>query len=292
MGKLTRVITSDGSIVAFSLDSKSIVSDALKIHKTSPVATAALGRLLTATSIMGIMLKGANDTVTVRVKGDGPIGRLITIADSMGNVRGTIDNPQVDLPLNSKGKLDVGEAVGKNGTVFVTKDLNLKEPYNGQTELVSGEIAEDITNYFATSEQIPTVCSLGVLVDTDCSVKVAGGFIIQLLPFADPDVISKLEDNLKTLEPVTTMLDNGLSQMDMLKKALNGFELEVLNEYDVQYKCSCSKERVDNALRSMGKTELQKMLDEQGHAEVKCHFCNTTYNYNKDDIKQLIKEAK
>lgn len=292
MGKLTRVITSDGSIVAFSLDSKSIVKEAMKIHKTSPVATAALGRLLTATSIMGIMLKGKDDTVTVRIKGDGPIGRLITVADSQGNVRGTIDNPQIDLPLNSKGKLDVGGAVGKNGTVFVTKDLNLKEPYNGQTALVSGEIAEDITNYFATSEQIPTVCSLGVLIDTDCSVKVAGGFIIQLLPFADTDVISKLEENIKNLDPVTTMLENGLNEMDMLKKALNGFELEVLGEYDVEYKCTCSKERVDNALKSLGKKELQKMLDEQGEAEITCHFCDTVYHYDKNDLKALIKEAR
>lgn len=292
MGKLTRAITSDGSVVAFAVDSKTIVKDALRIQKTSPVATAAFGRLLTAASMMGIMLKGADDTITIRIKGDGPIGRLIAVSDSQGNVRGCLDNPQVDIPLRADGKLDVGSAVGKNGTVFVTKDLNLKEPYNGQTALISGEIAEDITGYFASSEQIPTVCALGVLVDKDCSVKAAGGFILQLLPFADPKAIDILEKNIKGLSPVTVMLDSGMTPEDMIKKALKGFEVEILNEYDVEYKCSCSRERVDTALKSLGKNELQAMIDEQNGAEVKCHFCDNVYKYSKEDLKELIKATK
>lgn len=291
MSKLTRAITSDGSVVAFGLDSKDIVSEAARIHKTSPVVTAALGRLLTATSIMGIMLKGADDTVTVRIKGDGPVGRLITIADSKGNVRGYVDNPQLDLPLNAAGKLDVGAAVGKNGTVFVTKDLNMKKPYNGQTALISGEIAEDITGYFAGSEQVPTVCALGVLVDKDRSVKVAGGYIIQLLPFADPAATDKLEKNIKNVKSVTQMLESGMTEEDMIRTALEGFEVEILDEYDVDYKCGCSREKVDNALRSLGKKELQAMIDEDGKAEIECHFCDKVYAYTKNQLNELMKES-
>lgn len=291
MSKLTRAITSDGSVVAFGLNSKDIVAEAARIHKTSPVVTAALGRLLTATSIMGIMLKGADDTVTVRIKGDGPVGRLIAVADSKGNVRGYVDNPQLDLPLNAAGKLDVGAAVGKNGTVFVTKDLNMKKPYNGQTALVSGEIAEDITGYFAGSEQIPTVCALGVLVDKDLSVKVAGGYIIQLLPFADPAATDKLEKNIKEVMPVTQMLESGMTEEDMLRAALEGFEVEILDQYDVDYKCGCSREKVDNALRSLGKKELRAMIDEDGKAEIECHFCDKVYYYTANQLNELMKET-
>lgn len=289
MSKIIRAITSDGSVVAYGIDSKAIVARAAEIHKTSPVMTAALGRLLTATSMMGIMLKGKDDTVTVRICGDGPAGYIIAVSDSSGNVRGYAKNPFVDLPLNQYGKLDVSGAVGKNGTVYVTKDLNLKEPYNGQTPLISGEIAEDITGYFATSEQIPTVCALGVLVDTDLSVKTAGGYIIQLLPFADPTAVDKLEENIKTVKPVTTMLNDGLTPEDIIRKVLDGFEVEIMDESEVEYRCNCSQERVSNALKSLGNKELQKMIDEQGGAQVTCQFCNKVYNFDKQQLEALMK---
>lgn len=287
MSKMIRAITSDGSVVAFGLDSTEIVNRAAEIHKPSAVVTAALGRTLTAVSIMGVMLKGANDSVTVRIKGDGPAGQITAVSDSGGNVRGCVANPMVELPLNDAGKLDVSGAVGKSGTVFVTKDLNLKQPYNGSTPLVSGEIAEDITNYFALSEQIPTVCSLGVLVDTDLSVKQAGGFIVQLLPFADPAAIDKLEENLKTLKPVTAMLSSGLSPEDILKAVLKGFEVEILDEREVSYKCSCSREKVEKAIESLGKKEIQSMIDEQGGAEASCHFCGSVYKFSKAELEML-----
>jgi molecular chaperone Hsp33 len=290
MSKIIRAITSDGSIVAYGIDSKSIVARAADIHKPSAVVTAALGRLLTATSIMGIMLKGEDDSVTVRICGDGPAGRLTAVSDSSGNVRGLAGNPQVELPLNQFGKLDVSGAVGKKGTVFVTKDLNLKEPYNGQTAIVSGEIAEDITGYFAASEQIPTVCALGVLVDTDLSVKAAGGYIIQLLPYADPAAIDKLEENIKDIKPVTSMLDAGLSPQDILRGALDGFEVEILDETAVEYKCNCSDKRVRNALKSLDNKQLQSMIDEQGSAQITCRFCDKVYNFTKQELEALIRE--
>jgi Hsp33 protein. len=289
MSKLIRAITSDGGIVAFGIDSKSIVSRAEQIHKTSAVMTAALGRLLTVTSMMGIMLKGKDDTVTVRIHGDGPAGHLIAVSDSNGNVRGYADNPVVEIPLNQYGKLDVSGAVGKNGTVFVSKDMGLKEPYNGQTPLISGEIAEDITQYFAVSEQIPTVCALGVLVDTDLSVKAAGGYIIQLLPFADDSIIDKLEDNLKTIQPVSTMLNVGHTPEDIIRSVLKGFDVEILDENEVDYKCNCSAERVERALRSLTKDELQSMINEQGGAEARCHFCDKVYTFSKSDLEAILK---
>ncbi|CDZ24110.1 33 kDa chaperonin [[Clostridium] cellulosi] len=289
MSKLIRAITSDGGIVAFGIDSKSIVSRAEQIHKTSAVMTAALGRLLTVTSMMGIMLKGKDDTVTVRIHGDGPAGHLIAVSDSNGNVRGYADNPVVEIPLNQYGKLDVSGAVGKNGTVFVSKDMGLKEPYNGQTPLISGEIAEDITQYFAVSEQIPTVCALGVLVDTDLSVKAAGGYIIQLLPFADDSIIDKLEDNLKTIQPVSTMLNVGHTPEDIIRSVLKGFDVEILDENEVEYKCNCSAERVERALRSLTKDELQSMINEQGGAEARCHFCDKVYTFSKSDLEAILK---
>jgi len=289
MSKLIRAITSDGGIVAFGIDSKSIVSRAEQIHKTSAVMTAALGRLLTVTSMMGIMLKGKDDTVTVRIHGDGPAVHLIAVSDSNGNVRGYADNPVVEIPLNQYGKLDVSGAVGKNGTVFVSKDMGLKEPYNGQTPLISGEIAEDITQYFAVSEQIPTVCALGVLVDTDLSVKAAGGYIIQLLPFADDSIIDKLEDNLKTIQPVSTMLNVGHTPEDIIRSVLKGFDVEILDENEVEYKCNCSAERVERALRSLTKDELQSMINEQGGAEARCHFCDKVYTFSKSDLEAILK---
>jgi molecular chaperone Hsp33 len=289
MSKIIRAITSDGGIVAFGIDSKSIVGRAAQVHKPSAVVTAALGRLLTAASMMGIMLKGKDDTITVRICGDGPAGHFTAVSDSSGNVRGFADNPFVDLPLNQYGKLDVSGVVGKKGTVFVAKDLNLKEPYSGQTPLVSGEIAEDITGYFAASEQIPTICALGVLVDTDLSVKAAGGYIVQLLPFTDVSVINRLENNLKDVKPVTAILDSGLSPEDIIRRVLNGFEVEIMDETNVEYICNCSADRVKRALISLGSEQLQNMIDEQGGAQVTCQFCDKIYNFAKPELEALMR---
>ena len=288
MAKLIRTITDDGLIFAAAIDSTDIVAKMEEIHKPSAVVTAALGRLITGASMMGNMLKGKDDTITLRVNGGGKTGSLIAVADSGGNVRGYVQNPIVELPLNSKGKLDVGGAVGKNGTLYVLKDLGLKEPFSGYTNLISGEIAEDITAYYAISEQIPTVCALGVLVNPDLTVKAAGGYIIQLLPAAGEDTISLLEESIKDLPSVTTMISMGLTPLDMVKKALNKFNVELLDEYDAFYKCNCSKERTEKALISLGKEELNKLADE-GDAEMKCHFCNKAYTFSPSELRSLIK---
>ncbi len=292
MGKLIRCITDDGLIMATALDSTDIVSKAEQYHKTSAVCTAALGRLLTATAIMGNDLKGKDNTITVKIDGDGPIGAVICAADSTGNVRGYPVNPTVEIPLKENGKLDVGGAVGKNGTLYVIKDLGLKEPYNGFVPIVSGEIAEDITAYFAVSEQIPTVCALGVLVNPDLTVNCAGGYIIRLLPAAQGDekIISKLEENIKKMPPVTDLLSGGTSIEDILKRALNGFNLEVLGEYNAEYKCTCSRNRFLSALKSLDKSELENMAEEMDKAEVNCQFCNKTYVFSKEELKKLAEK--
>ena len=244
MGKLIRCITSDGLVMATALDSTDIVAKAEQLHKTSAVMTAALGRLLTATSMMGNALKGENNTITVKIDGDGPAGALIAVADSKGDVRGYAVNPVVEIPVKENGKLDVCGAVGTQGTLYVIKDLGLKEPYNGFVPLSTGEIAEDIAAYYAVSEQIPTVCALGVLVNPDLTVRVAGGYIIQLLPAAHgyDEVITKLENNIKAMKSVTTLLEEGKSIEEIVKIALKGFEVEVLEEEQVAYKCNCSKQ--------------------------------------------------
>ena len=261
MGKLIRCITSNGQVMATAVDTTDIVARAEGIHKTSAVVTAAMGRLLTAASIMGNMLKGKDNSITLRVSGDGPIGSLIAVSDFNGDVRGYVANPVVELPLNDKGKLDVGSAVGKNGNIYVIKDLGLKEPYNGSVPLVSGEIAEDITAYYALSEQTPTVCALGVLVNPDLSVQVSGGYIIQLLPAAEEATIDKLEDGIKDIPSVTKMLAEGMSPEDIIRTALKNFEVEVLYEQEIEYKCNCSRTRVENALISMGRNELTSMAE-------------------------------
>lgn len=286
MGKLIRCITSDGLVMASAVDSTDIVSKAEEIHKTSAVVTAALGRLLTATSLMGNMLKGAKNTITVKVAGDGPVGSLIAVADAEGNVRGYAVNSVVELPLKPNGKLDVSGAVGTNGTLYVIKDLGLKEPYNGFVPLSSGEIAEDITAYYAVSEQIPTVCALGVLVNPDLTVKKAGGYIIQLLPAVmnDENIIGKLEENIRHILPVTAMLEDGMDIEDIVRKALEGFETEVLYEQEVEYKCTCSRKRIEKAIKSLGKEELISMADEMEEAEVNCQFCNKKYVFSKEEL--------
>ena len=289
MAKIVRTISKDASVVASAIDALDMVSEIERIHKPSAVVTAALGRLSIAASLIGNGLKGENDSVTIRMNGGGATGVLIAVADSRGNVKSYVGNPIVELPLNKYGKLDVSGAVGKDGTLSVVKDLGLKEPYVGQVPIASGEIAEDIASYFAVSEQIPTVCGLGVLVNPDLTVRAAGGYLIQLLPFADESCIDVLEANVNKLPPVTAMLDSGMSAEDIAKSVLEGLEPDVMDSFDVSYKCDCSKERVERALISLGREELAKMAEEQDSTEVCCHFCDKKYVFSKDEIIGLSK---
>lgn len=253
MGRIVRVISKDASVVCSAIDGKDIVGEIERIHKSSAVVTAALGRLSLGASLMGFGLKGKNDTVTVRMNGNGPAGALIAVADSFGNVKSYVENPVVELPLNSFGKLDVRGAVGREGTLSVVKDLGLKEPYSGQVPIVSGEIAEDITSYLAISEQIPSVCALGVLVNPDLSVANAGGYLIQLLPFAPESAIDVIENNIKTLSSVTQLYSQGMTVDQIALKTLEGLEPNILDDFEVNYKCDCSRERVERALQSIGR---------------------------------------
>ena len=292
MSKLIRCITSDGAVMATAINSTEIVAEAERLHKTSAVVTAALGRLLTAASMMGNMLKGEKDTLTVKIDGKGPAGAITAAADSRGFVRGYAVNPVVEIPLKENGKLDVSGAIGTNGNVFVIKDLGLKEPYNGFVPIVSGEIAEDITSYYATSEQIPTVCALGVLVNPDLTVKKAGGYIIQLLPAADESTICRLEENLKTARPVTEQLDEGKDILDIVKSILDGFRVEVLDENEVGYKCRCSRERTEKIIASLNTSELESIAEEEEAVEIKCSFCGKTYVFNREEIQKIINQKK
>ncbi len=292
MGKLIRAITSDGAVMASALDSTDIVAKAEKFHKTSAVMTAALGRLLTATSIMGNMMKGEKDTITVRIKADGPAGAVVAVADSKGDVRGYVGDANVEIPLKENGKLDVSGAVGTDGLIYVIKDIGLKEPYSGSVPLVSGEIAEDITAYYAISEQIPTVCALGVLVNPDLSVRKAGGIIIQLLPGADNSTIERLEENLKHIRPITTMMDEGMDIKDILFEMLSGFETEILYEQETKYYCPCSRERTKKMLLSMAKDELDSMAEEMNEIKVECHFCNKEYIFTPEQIQAISARKK
>lgn len=291
MGKLYRAISADGSAFCAVLDAKDIVSEIEKLHKTSAVITASLGRLTTAASLMGYMLKGEEESVTLRIDADGPAGQLVAVADSMGNVKSYATNPVVEIPLNSVGKLDVSGAVGKNGTLSVVKDLGLREPYVGVIPLVSGEIAEDIANYYATSEQIPTVCGLGVLVDTDLSVKSAGGFIVQLLPFADEKCIDQIEKNVAGMRPVSALLNEGVTPEEIADMLLNGLEPNELDSSSPVYKCDCSRKRTEKVLISIGADELNSIADEGKDTEVCCHFCGKKYVFTPKEIRLLTKTA-
>lgn len=290
MGKSVRCISVDGTLTVTAIDSTDIVEEMRKIHQTSPVTSAALGRLMTAASMMGAALKNEDCSVTLRIKGGGPTGTVMAVSDWQGNVRGYVQDPTVELPLNKKGKLDVSGAVGTDGELTVIKDIGMKEPYIGQVPIVSGEIAEDITSYFFTSEQIPTVCALGVLVDRDRSIKAAGGFLIQLLPTALDDTVTAVERCIKDIEPVTAMLSDGMSPEEICRHVLGEFELDVLDESAPEYRCSCSRQRVENALIGTGIVSLEEMAQDE-NTEVCCQFCNKKYNFSSDDIKKLIKTA-
>lgn len=290
MGKLIRAIAENGSAVCWALDSRDMVGELERIHQSSAVVTAAAGRLLTAAAIMGSMLKGEKDSVTLRVAGDGPVGSLVAVADALGNAKAYAVNPVVEIPLNQHGKLDVSGAVGKNGNLVVVKDLGLKEPYVGMIPLVSGEIAEDITSYFATSEQIPTVCALGVLVNPDLTVQAAGGFVLQMLPGAGEEDISRVEENTRKLPPITKMLASGMTPEEIAFKALEGLSPQLLDTRTVEYRCGCSRQRVRDALLSLNPDELRAMAEEDGKAEVCCHFCTQRYLFSKEELMAMISE--
>ena len=288
MGKLVRCISEDGTLTVMALDSTDIVAEAERIHQTSAVTSAALGRLLTAASMMGDQLKGADHSVTLRLNGGGPAGTVLAVADSRGNARGYVGEPIVELPLNAKGKLDVAGAVGVEGTLTVVKDLGMKEPYVGQIPLVSGEIAEDITQYFAASEQIPTVCALGVLVNPNLTIRRAGGFLIQLLPTADDAVIDAVERCVEQVPPVTKLLEDGLTPEEICRAVLPEFTLEVLDEERPVYRCNCSHERVLRALAATGR-ESGKELARDPITEVCCQFCDKKYQIKSEELQSLLK---
>lgn len=291
--KLVRGNSMDGAIRVFSAVTTDIVNEAQRIHHTYPVATAALGRLLTGAAIMGAAgLKSETDSLTVQIKGEGDIQNIVAVTDCMSRVRGYISDPYIDRPLNSKGKLDVGGAIG-GGYLSVVRDLGLKEPYTGQIPLVSGEIAEDLTYYYAKSEQIPTSVALGVLVDTDNTVLAAGGFMIQLMPEATEEMAIKLEEILKDIPPVTSMIRDGMSAEDILFCVTEGFPMVCENKAVVpKYECKCSKERMEKALISIGKEELESLISEQGEAELTCQFCDNKYLFNKSELEELLRQAK
>ncbi|MCJ7856862.1 Hsp33 family molecular chaperone HslO [Lachnospiraceae bacterium NSJ-143] len=287
---ILRATAANGSIRAFAAISSNTVEKARQIHNTSPVASAALGRMLTAAAIMGIMLKSEKDRLTLQITGDGPLKGILVTSDRFANVKGYAVNPYTELPLRPDGKLDVGGAVG-NGSLRVIKDIGLKEPYSGSIELISGEIADDITYYYAASEQIPSSVGLGVLVDTDLSIKHAGGFIIQLMPGADDELVEKLEKKLLTIPYITDMLDSGYNAEKILQAILGDMGLEILDRVPVAYKCDCSRARVEQALISLGKKELSQIIDEDKKAELTCHFCNKVYNFDESELKKLLVEA-
>ena len=289
MGILKRAISKDASTVSMALDATDIVNEIEKIHQTSAVVTAALGRLSIAASMMGFGLKGKDDSISLKIDGGGPAGMLIAVSDGMGNVKSYVQNPVVEIPLNSVGKLDVAGAVGKDGTLTVSKDLGLKEPYCGMVPIVSGEIGEDIANYFVSSEQVPTVCGLGVLVNPDLSVKCAGGFLIQLLPFADENCISTIESNVSKIKSVTDLFSSGKKPEEIALELLEGLEPNLLDESNPEYKCDCSRERTERILAGLGSEELKKLADEQPVTEVCCHFCGKKYTFSSDELLALKK---
>lgn len=287
---IVRATAANQQIRAFAIDSKELVEEARARHNTSPVATAALGRLLSGGAMMGVMMKGEKDVLTIQMKGDGPINGVLVTADSKGNVKGYVGNPNVLIPPNYAGKLDVGAAIGY-GTMTVIKDMGLKEPYASQVPLGTSEVAEDLTYYFATSEQVPSAVALGVLMEKNNTVKQAGGFIIQLMPFAEDSVISTLEEKIAKITSVTSMLEQGLTPEGILEEVLGDLDVEFTDRVETRFFCDCTKEKVSKALLSVGKEELQSMINEEKEIEVHCHFCNTNYVFSTDELAEIKEKA-
>lgn len=288
MDYLVRAIDKDAQVRIFACNSKNMVETARNIHNTSKTATAALGRTLTAAALMSENLKNEADTLTLNIKGDGGIGQIVVTAKANGVVKGYVNNPMADCEIReSDGKLDVGRIVG-NGTLTVVADQGLKEPYIGKVELISGEIAEDLANYFYRSDQVPSVVSLGVLVDVDYTVRAAGGFILQLMPGADDECISKIEENISKLKAITTMLDEGLTPEQIIEHVMDGFEIKFLDKKEIGFNCDCSREKVEDSLISIGKDELKAIIEEDGKAEVICHFCNEKYSFNEEELENIL----
>jgi molecular chaperone Hsp33 len=289
MDKIIRATAGNGFIKMAVITARDMIQRAHEIHSTSPTASAALGRSLCAASLMGDMMKEENASLTIRINGGGPIGSIVAVSDSSGNVRGYVENPGVDLPLRSDGKLNVGAAVGRDGMLTVSRDIGLKEPYIGSTELVSGEIAEDITAYLLESEQVPSACALGVLVDTDMSIKAAGGFIVQLMPGAEESIINQLEENIFMMDQLTTILDEDGEQA-LFQQVLKGFEYHIVGEAAVEYKCYCSRERVSDALRCVDKKEIDDIVAEGKNISVSCQFCDKVYEFTPEELQALSLE--
>lgn len=286
--EIVRAITADGLVKAAAITGRDLVERARNIHTLLPVATAALGRTLMAASLMGDAMKIDGSSLTLQIKGGGPLGTILAVSDEAGNVRGYVQNPHVELMEKAPGKLDVGRAVGETGSLTVIKDLGMKEPYVGTIDLLSGEIADDIAAYFVESEQIPTACALGVLVGTDQSVTSAGGYLIQLLPGAGEDIITKIEAGIQRVGSVSHALEGGLDGAGLLRAVLSDFDLEILETHPVEYRCYCSRDRVTRALISMGREELSSLIQEQGQAELTCQFCDQIYRYSKEDLEEIL----
>ena len=292
MSKMVRAISDMGGVVISAIDSTDIVKRMEEIHKTSAVVSAALGRMLTASQLMASTLKSASDTITLRIKADGPIGLITVACDGRGHCKGYVENNVVEIPLRRDGKLDVGSAVGRNGQLYVVKDIGMKEPYVGSIPLESGEIAEDITAYYAYSEQIPTVCALGVLINPDLSIKCAGGYLLQLLPGATEEEISLVENNIKNIPSITNFFESGHDVYDIINTVMDGFNPSILDETDVKYQCDCSRERVKKALISIGIKDLEMLRDEEDQIEMGCQYCDAKYYFTKKDLDNIIKSLK
>jgi molecular chaperone Hsp33 len=289
--QIVRAITGDGMVQAAAISSRDIVERARQIHHTLPVATAALGRTLSAASLMGNALKGAGASLTLQINGDGSLGKILAVSDPDGNVRGYVVNPEVDLPLRSDGKLDVGAAVGHNGTLTVIKDLHMKDPYVGTVDLLGGEIAEDVASYFVESEQIPTACALGVLLERDQSVRAAGGYLIQLMPGATEDVIARVEGGVLAAGQASAILEKDDDPEHLLHTVLSDFEVKILEKEPVAYRCTCSRERMERALISLGRRELEQILQDEGRCELTCQFCDAVHRFSDEDLEALMEQA-
>ncbi len=292
MDYVIRVTAGQGSVRAFAARTTDLVAQAAKTHDLYPVASAALGRVLTAAGLMAVDMKSFNNVLSIIVKGSGPLGNIVSVARSDGTIKGYVGNPHVDLPLNQLGKLDVGGAVGVGGNLTIIKDLGLKEPYVGQVDLVSGEIGEDIANYFWVSEQQPSVVALGILVNPDLTIRAAGGYIIQPLPGADEQIISSIERKLTEMPPISTLIDQGNSPEKILEMILGEFELKINGKTGLKFECDCSRERLERVVLGLGKEELQDIIETDGEAELVCHYCNTKYQFNREELQTLLDQAR